>query len=112
MDILIQTFSGLHASESRTAHLGGEKVLKYRMNREYESYRDGVKVGKRTLLNLSHYPPKFVENQKILLKGGKAIERLDRNGKAIIVFSRGFMKKRPKKCANVAQPVEQRFRKP
>ncbi|MBV8103209.1 MAG: IS1634 family transposase, partial [Hyphomicrobiales bacterium] len=35
-----------------------------------ESYRDGKSVRKRTLLNLSHWPPEHVEGLRGVLKGG------------------------------------------
>ena len=35
-----------------------------------ESYRDGKSVRKRTLLNLSHWPPEQVEGLRGVLKGG------------------------------------------
>ena len=35
-----------------------------------ESYRDGKRVCKRTLLNLSHWPPEQVEGLRGVLKGG------------------------------------------
>jgi hypothetical protein len=38
-----------------------------------ESYREDGKVKKRTLLNLSHWPPALVEGLRILLKGGHAV---------------------------------------
>jgi DDE family transposase len=38
-----------------------------------ESYREDGKVKKRTLLNLSHWPPELVEGLRILLKGGHAV---------------------------------------
>jgi transposase len=38
-----------------------------------ESYREGGKVMKRTLLNLSQWPPGLVEGLRTLLKGGVAI---------------------------------------
>jgi len=38
-----------------------------------ESYRDNGKVKKRTLLNLSDWPPKLIEGFKALLKGGKVV---------------------------------------
>ncbi len=38
-----------------------------------ESYREDGKVKKRTLLNLSHWPPDLVEGLRILLKGGHAV---------------------------------------
>jgi transposase len=38
-----------------------------------ESYREGGKVKKRTLLNLSDWPPELIEGFRTLLKGGKAI---------------------------------------
>jgi Transposase DDE domain len=38
-----------------------------------ESYREGGKVRKRTLLNLSHWPGELVEGLRILLKGGHAV---------------------------------------
>lgn len=41
-----------------------------------ESYREGDKVRKRTLANLSKLPDDAVEGLKILLKGGTAIESL------------------------------------
>jgi transposase len=41
-----------------------------------ESYREGSKIRKRTLANLSKLPDSVVENLKIVLKGGAAIENL------------------------------------
>src|SRR5689334_5186656 len=38
-----------------------------------ESYREGAKVKKRTLLNLTHWPPELLEGFKALLKGGTVI---------------------------------------
>src|SRR5512147_2476246 len=38
-----------------------------------ESYRDGNKVRKRTLLNLSSWPRDLVEGFRALLKGGSVI---------------------------------------
>ena len=38
-----------------------------------ESYRDGGKVKKRTIANLSDWPSELVEGLRTLLKGGKAI---------------------------------------
>src|SRR5271166_67348 len=38
-----------------------------------ESYRDGDKVKKRTLANLSDWPSELVEGLRTLLKGGKAV---------------------------------------
>lgn len=38
-----------------------------------ESYREGGKVKKRTLLNLSHWPAELVEGFRVLLKGGHAV---------------------------------------
>ena len=39
-----------------------------------ESYREGNKVGKRTLANLSKLPDEIIENLRIVLKGGVAVE--------------------------------------
>ena len=41
-----------------------------------ESYREGGKVKKRTLANLSKLPPKVVEGLRSLLRGGVAVEEL------------------------------------
>jgi hypothetical protein len=41
-----------------------------------ESYREGSKIRKRTLANLSKLPDTVVDNLKIVLKGGAAIENL------------------------------------
>lgn len=41
-----------------------------------ESYREGDKVRKRTLANLSKLPESAIEGLKVLLKGGVAIESL------------------------------------
>lgn len=41
-----------------------------------ESYREGGKIRKRTLANLSKLPDTVVENLRIVLKGGAAIENL------------------------------------
>src|SRR3954465_381583 len=38
-----------------------------------ESYRGGGKVKKRSLLNLTHWPPDLLEGFKALLKGGTVI---------------------------------------
>src|SRR5260370_31663061 len=38
-----------------------------------ESYRVGAKVMKRTLLNLSDWPPGLVDGLRVLLKGGVAV---------------------------------------
>ncbi|MBV8455313.1 MAG: hypothetical protein JO122_01705 [Acetobacteraceae bacterium] len=38
-----------------------------------ESYRAGDKIKKRTLANLTHWPPELVEGLRTLLKGGTAI---------------------------------------
>src|SRR3954451_21657198 len=38
-----------------------------------ESYREGGKVKKRTLCNLTHWPPSLLEGFKALLKGGTVI---------------------------------------
>ena len=42
-----------------------------------ESYRDAGKVKKRTLANLSHWPPALIEGLRTLLKGGHAIAHPD-----------------------------------
>jgi hypothetical protein len=39
-----------------------------------EGYREGGKVVKRTLANLSHWDPQLIEHLRILLKGGVAVE--------------------------------------
>lgn len=41
-----------------------------------ESYREGSKIRKRTLANLSKLPDSVIDNLKIVLKGGAAIENL------------------------------------
>ena len=40
-----------------------------------ESWREGRKVRKRTVANLSKWPPHLVEGLRVLLRGGHAIER-------------------------------------
>jgi hypothetical protein len=42
-----------------------------------ESYRQGKRVRKRTLANLTRWPEELVEGLRILLKGGKAIENIE-----------------------------------
>ena len=42
-----------------------------------ESFRDAGKVKKRTLANLSKWPPTLIEGLRVLLKGGAAVSRLD-----------------------------------
>jgi len=42
-----------------------------------ESYREGKKVRKRTLTNLSKWPDTLIEGLRVLLRGGQAIEQLD-----------------------------------
>ncbi|CDN12837.1 Mobile element protein [Richelia intracellularis] len=43
----------------------------------HESCREDGKVSKRTLANVSKLPSETVDNLKILLKGGKAVEDLE-----------------------------------
>ena len=40
-----------------------------------ESWREGRKVRKRTIANLSKWPPHLVEGLRVLLRGGHAVER-------------------------------------
>ena len=42
-----------------------------------ESFRDAGKVNKRTLANLSKWPPTLIEGLRVLLKGGAAVPRLE-----------------------------------
>ena len=42
-----------------------------------EGWREGGKVKKRTLANLSKWPPTLIEGLRVLLKGGAAVSRLD-----------------------------------
>ena len=42
-----------------------------------EGYREGAKIIKRTLANLSHWDAQLVEHFRLLLKGGVAVESLD-----------------------------------
>src|SRR5471030_2930403 len=42
-----------------------------------ESYRDGNKVKKRTLANLSSLPAEVIEGLKVLLRGGVAVSSVD-----------------------------------
>ena len=42
-----------------------------------ESFRDAGKVRKRTLANLSKWPPTLIEGLRVLLKGGAAVARLE-----------------------------------
>ncbi len=42
-----------------------------------ESYRDGAKVKKRTVANLSKLPDDVIEQLRILLRGGRAVESLE-----------------------------------
>ena len=42
-----------------------------------EGWREGGKVRKRTLANLSKWPPTLIEGLRVLLKGGAAVSRLD-----------------------------------
>ena len=42
-----------------------------------EGYREGGKVVKRTLANLSHWDAQLVEHFRLLLKGGTSIHYLD-----------------------------------
>ncbi|MEN0051879.1 MAG: IS1634 family transposase, partial [Bacteroidota bacterium] len=48
-----------------------------------ESYREGGKVRKRTLANLSKLPSETVDDLKILLKGGKAVKDLEETFKIL-----------------------------
>src|SRR6516225_4700922 len=38
-----------------------------------ETYREGGKIKKRTLLNLTSWPPEQIEGLRIILKGGTAL---------------------------------------
>ena len=40
-----------------------------------ESFRDAGKANKRTLANLSKWPPTLIEGLRVLLKGGAAVAR-------------------------------------
>ena len=40
-----------------------------------ESWRDGGRIRKRTLVNLSKWPPHLVDGLRILLRGGTAVPR-------------------------------------
>ncbi|MGH8582483.1 MAG: IS1634 family transposase, partial [Gammaproteobacteria bacterium] len=42
-----------------------------------ESYREGKRVLKRTLANLTDWPAQLVEGLRTLLRGGTAVERLE-----------------------------------
>jgi len=42
-----------------------------------ESYREGKKVRKRTLANLSKWPEPLIEGLRVLLRGGRAIEQIE-----------------------------------
>ena len=42
-----------------------------------ESYREGGKVKKRTIVNLTRWPPALVEGLRCLLKGGTAVPRFE-----------------------------------
>jgi hypothetical protein len=42
-----------------------------------EGYREGGKIIKRTLANLSHWDAQLVEHFRLLLKGGVAVESID-----------------------------------
>jgi transposase len=44
-----------------------------------ESFRDGGKVHKRTLANISHLPGDLVESMDLLLKGGRVFENFDKD---------------------------------
>ena len=50
-----------------------------------ESYRDGNKVRKRTLANLSSLPAEVIEGLKVLLRGGVAVSAVVRT-KGLKVF--------------------------
>lgn len=41
-----------------------------------ESYREGSQIRKRTLANLSKLPDSVIENLRVVLKGGAAIENV------------------------------------
>ena len=52
-----------------------------------ESYREGGKVRKRTLANLSSWPEQLVEHFRVLLRGGVAVEN---PGEALTIAA-GFL---------------------
>ena len=41
-----------------------------------EAWREGTRIRKRTIANLSRFPPVVVEGFRIILKGGVAVEDL------------------------------------
>ena len=83
-----------------------------------EGYREGGKVVKRTLANLSHWDPQLVEHLRILLKGGVAvaealmsIERALPHGHVAAVLgmhgaaaSTSCWIRRPRRCLAGARP--------
>jgi len=42
-----------------------------------QSYREGGKVRKRTIANLTDWSPELLENFRLLLRGGKVVERAE-----------------------------------
>ena len=41
-----------------------------------EAWREGTRIRKRTIANLSRFPPAFVDGFRIILRGGVAVEDL------------------------------------
>ena len=56
-----------------------------------ESYREGNIVRKRTLANLSSLPDTVIDNLKIVLKGGTAIENLSESFEVIRSLPHGHV---------------------
>ena len=48
-----------------------------------ESFREGKRIRKRTLANLSKWPPRLIDGLRVLLKGGVAVADPPRNGSSI-----------------------------
>ena len=65
-----------------------------------EGWREGGKVKKRTLANLSKWPPTLIEGLRVLLKGGAAVSRLRRR-----LRHRAFQTPRP--CRGRARDAAQ-----
>jgi len=55
-----------------------------------ESYRVGKKVMKRTLANLTDWPPELVEGFRVLLRGGTVAENLPESFDVVRAYPHGY----------------------
>jgi|SRR5215207_3352111 len=65
-----------------------------------ESYREGKKVLKRTIANLSEVPRNIVEGLRILLRGGAAVEHFEDSFEMSVLSPTGTSRPCSVRCAS------------